>query len=138
MSTANLNAAHLDFIETAGEGLKAAEFIANAAEAQQVKLAAKAPDLAKQAVALGLVDSTDQEKFAALLQDPVECQNVLGRLLKMRAKEAAENATKQASALGQPANDTSSESHSESPFVGARGGKEKKASDRALLKLAGL
>ncbi len=139
MSDTNLDLKQVDFIQATGEGLKAAEFVANAVEAERAKLAAAAPGLAKQLVALKLIDSTEQTKAAGLLADPVECQTILGRLLTQRTKEAAEGNAKTAGVQGVPVPDTTVPAASgDSPFVGARGGKEKTASDRALLRLAGL
>ena len=135
MSDTNLDLKHVDFIQATGEGLKAAEYIADALEAQQAKLAAHAPDLAKQLVALKLIDSTEQTKAAELLQDPVEVQTILGRLLRQRTKEASSDAVKTAGVQGQLIADTSAPARSASPFVGARGGHEKTASDLALLRL---
>lgn len=134
----DLDVMSLDFIETAGEGLKAAEYLANAIESQQAKLAAQAPELARQMVALKLIDASEQEKAAGLLQDPLECHNILGRLLRMRSKEAADAAVKTAGELGLPVPSRNETFAHESPFVGARGGNVKRASDQALLRLAGL
>lgn len=125
----------VNFIETAGEGLKAAEFLANAVEAQTAKLAAQAPVLAKQLVDLRILDATEQEKAASVLADPIEVQNFLGRLLTKQAREVADAATKTAGVLGQPVADPQAVFAHESPFVGQKGGNVKRASDLALMRL---